>query len=374
MRLLVIVSALCAGFSEAAFSCKDRSQDCPNWKRNMGGNCRGQDYEYMLHHCPKTCDLCDEAKEKWDREEAERMKNPTYEPADSAVIQLDADNIDEWLESEQEESLILLEFYAPWCGHCQHLAPDFREAAKKLSVASLPVPVKLAKFNAESPENRPYGAGQESKWNFTSYPSLYLVGGTQEFSMGEKKDWYNLGRGADDIVFHMSQLAEGKTREQSWNAYNDVEKRLKPGLYKEGGEHESEYVKELDEDNFLETVLRSPEVWIIEFYSDKCPICRSIAPEMIKGAKKLQEDFAGKIRFGACNSRVFHEMAESFGVTSYPWVASFYMGKKDDDMAGLAGWESVYNWGKGKVGALWKAENGAKTDAEMPPRPTGSEA
>ena len=55
-----------------------------------------------------------------------------------------------------------------------------------------------------------------------------------------------------------------------------------------------------------------------------------------------------QIAFGGVNSRVYHDIAEKHGITSYPWVTSFYKGKKIEDMAGLGGWESVYNWAKAK--------------------------
>ena len=55
-----------------------------------------------------------------------------------------------------------------------------------------------------------------------------------------------------------------------------------------------------------------------------------------------------QIAFGGVNSRVYHDIAEKHGITSYPWVTSFYKGKKMEDMAGLGGWESVYNWAKAK--------------------------
>jgi hypothetical protein len=56
------------------------------------------------------------------------------------------------------------------------------------------------------------------------------------------------------------------------------------------------------------------------------------------------------------NSRVYHDIAEEHGITSYPWVTSFYKGKKIEDMAGLGGWESVYNWAKAKHKANWKPD------------------
>ena len=35
---------------------------------------------------------------------------------------------------------------------------------------------------------------------------------------------------------------------------------------------------------------------------------------------------------------VFWWCVQTHGITSYPWVTSFYKGKKVEDMAGLGGW------------------------------------
>jgi thioredoxin-like negative regulator of GroEL len=70
-------------------------------------------------------------------------------------------------------------------------------------------------------------------------------------------------------------------------------------------------------------MLQDDAVWIVEFYSDKCPICNSLAPEFTKAAEKLQAEETGKVKYGAVNSRVFDELAEAFEIKSYPWVASF---------------------------------------------------
>ena len=76
---------------------------------------------------------------------------------------------------------------------------------------------------------------------------------------------------------------------------------------------------------------------------------------MHKAATKAKEDFGDKVKYGAVNSRVYHEIAEAHEILSYPWVAAFYRGKKVEDMAGLGGWESVYNWGKHHSKSTWKS-------------------
>ena len=90
-------------------------------------------------------------------------------------------------------------------------------------------------------------------------------------------------------------------------------------------------------------------LWIVEFYSDHCPFCKSLAPELVKAATKSIENHGNKIRFGGLNSRVFHEVAERFNITGYPWVSCFFGGDKTDDMAGLGGADSIINWANKKV-------------------------
>ena len=47
----------------------------------------------------------------------------------------------------------------------------------------------------------------------------------------------------------------------------------------------------------------------MEFYSDRCPFCNSLAPEIIKAAKQVHQEKSGAVKFGAINSRVYDEVA-----------------------------------------------------------------
>lgn len=275
----------------------------------------------------------------------------TIEPEDSKVTVLRYGTFRRFVKAND---LSIVEFYAPWCGHCQNMAPVYRMAAQWVADADLPVSVGFGKVDDSDEWNRQLRAGSEENFNFTSYPTIVVIKKNKVKVANQdhwvhkwnKKRWQYYGGGrdsAEDFLFYITSLAHGK------DPY-DEERQAKPGFYKEGGKHASPLVLDLDPDGetgFNQTVLEDKEnrIWIVEFYSDRCPFCNSLAPEMIKAAEKVYADKGRDlIQISAINSRVYHEVAEVHEVTSWPWVACFYRGEKKADMAGLGGWESVYNW------------------------------
>jgi len=63
-----------------------------------------------------------------------------------------------------ENQFILVEFYAPWCGHCQSLEPEYAKAAKDL--AERKSEVKLAKIDATAQKE------SGTKFNIEGFPTL----------------------------------------------------------------------------------------------------------------------------------------------------------------------------------------------------------
>jgi len=107
---------------------------------------------------------------------ADEIKN------DRGVLVLEKDTFQTALTTNQH---ILVEFYAPWCGHCKSLEPEYIKAAQKLK--DLKSEIALGKVDATEQTE----LAEENK--IRGYPTL-------KFYRDGKASDYNGGRTADEIV------------------------------------------------------------------------------------------------------------------------------------------------------------------------------
>ena len=90
---------------------------------------------------------------------------------EDGVLVLTEDNFQTALESNP---LLLVEFYAPWCGHCKKLAPEYSAAATQL--AEKGASAKLAKVDATEQKELGQKFGIKAGFEFNINQLVLLLG------------------------------------------------------------------------------------------------------------------------------------------------------------------------------------------------------
>ncbi|KFY27932.1 hypothetical protein V493_03198 [Pseudogymnoascus sp. VKM F-4281 (FW-2241)] len=109
-------------------------------------------------------------------------------PKSSAVLQVDAKNYDRLIAKSNYTSIV--EFYAPWCGHCKNLQPAYENAAKKLAGLA-----KVAAVNCDEDINKQFCGSM----GVQGFPTLKIVKPGKKFGKPVVED-YQGAREAKPII------------------------------------------------------------------------------------------------------------------------------------------------------------------------------
>jgi len=94
--------------------------------------------------------------------------------------------------------VLLVQYYAPWCGHCKALAPEYAKAAAQLKAAGVAPGAKLAKCDATAAPNKEVA----KEAGVQGFPTMKLYTGSSASATA-----YNGGRQAGDIVSFVTKRA-----------------------------------------------------------------------------------------------------------------------------------------------------------------------
>ncbi|XP_023938732.2 protein disulfide-isomerase A5 [Bicyclus anynana] len=186
-------------------------------------------------------------------------------------------------------------FYAPWCGYCKSLKPDYVAAAGDLKGEAI-----LAAIDVSKPGNSKI----RQLYNITGFPTLLF------FDKGQYRFPYNGDNKRQAIVDFMrdpsSQLQKKKeVVDESWSADSSV-------LHLTG--------------DIFDSVLAKADHALVVFYAPWCGHCKRIKPEFEKAAAKIKEQKINAL-LAAVDATKEPELASRFGVKGYPTLKYFQKGE-----------------------------------------------
>jgi len=235
-----------------------------------------------------------------------------YNAKDSAVVELTAANFDKLVLNSKD--VWRVEFYAPWCGHCKSLAPEWSKAASALAGV-----VKVGAVNMDEHQSvgGPYG--------IKGFPTI------KTFGLDKKSPSdYNGARDAKAIVDGALKEAasvvrarlSGKTGSGSSSSSKSSGSKSSGSGSSSGGDGA---VIHATEASFKADVMDNDDFVMVEFYAPWCGHCKNLEPEWRKAAKEL----GGVAKLVAVDATVHGSLASKYGVKGYPTIKVFKAGKKD---------------------------------------------
>lgn len=286
--------------------------------------------------------------------------------AASDVHDLTKDTFEDFV---KENDLVLAEFFAPWCGHCKALAPEYEEAATTLTDKA----IKLAKVDCteqqelcqqygvegyptlkvfRGPENiAPYQGPRKAqaivsymvKQSLPAVSILSTAEALEEFKTADKVVLVGYF-GADDKSSNatFTELAEELRDNYLFAATSDAALAKAEGveqpavvLYKSFDEGKTTYTEGFSKDalvTFAKTAATpligevGPETYS-DYMSSGLPLAYIFSEtaeereSLAKDLKKLAEKFKGKINFATIDAEAFGQHAGNLNLEVGKWPA-----------------------------------------------------
>ncbi|XP_017267504.1 protein disulfide-isomerase A6 isoform X1 [Kryptolebias marmoratus] len=233
------------------------------------------------------------------------------------VVELTPSNFNR--EVIQSDSLWLVEFYAPWCGHCQSLAPEWKKAATALK--------GIVKVGAVDADQHKSLGGQ---YGVRGFPTIKIFGANKN-----KPEEYQGGRSSQAIVDGaMNSLFSLVKDRLSGKSGGSGYSKQQGGGGGGAGDGNKRDVVELTDDNFDKTVLDSDEVWMVEFFAPWCGHCKNLEPEWTAAATAVKGQTKGRVRLGAVDATVHQVISSRYGIRGFPTIKIFRKGEEPEDYQG----------------------------------------
>jgi len=202
----------------------------------------------------------------------------------SNVVDLTVSNFDEIVSGDKN---VFVEFFAPWCGHCKALAPEYEVVADSYTRDPN---VVIAKADCTVEKEL------ASRFGVTGYPTLKFF---KKGAAVAEPEAYSGGRTADDIVKYINKETGAR------------------GFVKKA----PSAVVQLDESNFDAVALDTTKDVLVEFYAPWCGHCKRLTPIYEEVGKTFKADSNCVVAKVDADSE--KSLGGRFGVTGFPTIKFF---------------------------------------------------
>jgi len=191
----------------------------------------------------------------------------------------------------------LVEFFAPWCGHCKNLAPVYEQLADAFS--HVKDKVIVAKVDADG-EGKPLG----SKYGVTGFPTLKWFNGDGTYEP------YEGGRDLDALATFIAGKA-------------GVKSSIKPPAPGD--------TLILDVHTFDEVALDTEKDVLVSFTAPWCGHCKSLKPTYEKVATTFKGESNCIVANIDADDKKNKPISERYGVTGFPTLKFFAKGSTEPE-------------------------------------------
>ncbi|KAF7721747.1 hypothetical protein EC973_004164 [Apophysomyces ossiformis] len=226
------------------------------------------------------------------RDKTSRKASSTEATFDGNVLVLTEANFDTVMDGSKPA---LIEFYAPWCGHCKKLAPTYEELGAAFAHARDQVIV--AKVDAD--EHRDLG----QRFGVTGFPTIKWF--PKGYKTQEDVESYSSGRDLTSLANFI--------RDKS-----GVRPRIKA---------QKSDVTVLTSKNFKEVALDKSKGVLVEFYASWCGHCKNLAPIY----EKVGSAFANEANceVAKIDADVHKDIGTEYDISGFPTIKFFPAGETE---------------------------------------------
>ncbi|CAD5208686.1 unnamed protein product [Bursaphelenchus xylophilus] len=201
-----------------------------------------------------------------------------------SVVELNPISFDEFIVKKQDNEIWVVDFFAPWCGPCQQLAPEFKKAARIMQEQN--DLISFGTVNCDEHKSLCTSNG------IRGYPTVrvYKMNGGEAFDYPQ--NWWRDHR---TMIQWFSQFL--------------------PSVVEDLNDETMEFA--MNED--------TKATWIIDYWAPWCSHCIQFAPVYEQAARMLE----GQVKFGKVNCVDYAHICAQAGVQAYPTIKLYSQGRRN---------------------------------------------